>query len=110
MSKKSKRVGVVYSTNPEYEYQYLDEVQEVETLPVGRQRLRVVADRRQRGGKVVTIVSGFVGNEEDLSSLGKYLKTKCGVGGTVKDGDIIIQGDFCEKVVALLVAEGYKVK
>ena len=110
MSKKNNRIGVVYSTNPDFEYEYEDSAEEVVTLPPQQQKLRVTLDRRQRGGKQVTLVSGFVGSDDDLAVLGKILKTKCGVGGAVKDGEIIIQGDFREKVVALLLAEGYKAK
>ena len=110
MSKKNNRVGVVYSTNPDFEYQYDDVVEDIATLPPDKQRLRVSLDRKQRGGKQVTLVTGFVGGDEDLISLGKMLKTKCGVGGSAKDGEIIIQGDFREKVTALLRSEGYNVK
>ncbi len=110
MSKHSKRVGVVYSTNPDFQYSYEDEPSAVETLPPQQQKLHVQLDRRQRGGKQVTLVTGFVGSDEDLIALGKMLKTKCGVGGNSKDGEILIQGDHREKVTALLMAEGYKVR
>lgn len=105
-----KKVGVVYSTNPDYQYEYEDDEPQVATLPPQQQKLRVSLDRKQRGGKQVTLVAGFVGIEEDLAELGKMLKTKCGVGGNAKDGEILIQGDHREKVVALLSAAGYKVK
>ena len=110
MSKNKNRIGVVYSTNPDFEYQYEDEQEEQVTLPPQQQKLHVTLDRKQRGGKQVTLVSGFVGSETDLADLGKMLKTKCGVGGNTKDGEILIQGDHREKVVALLTDAGYKVK
>lgn len=112
MSKKNNprnAVGVVYSTNPDYEYQY-DNPPQAETLPPAAQKLRVRMERNGRGGKTVTVVSGFVGTDDDLDELGRTLKTKCGVGGSVKDGLIIIQGDFRERVVALLQALGYPAK
>lgn len=110
MSKSKNRTGVVYSTNPDFQYQYDDEPEEQPTLPPQQQQLRVSLDRKQRGGKQVTLVTGFVGNDLDLADLGKMLKTKCGVGGNTKDGEILIQGDHCEKVLALLLAAGYKAK
>ena len=103
------RLGVVYSTNPDFAYQTASET-EPETLPPARQRLIVGIDRRNRGGKQVTLVSGFVGKQEDLKELGKTLKVRCGVGGTAKDGEITIQGDFRDKVVALLKEWGYNAK
>lgn len=101
-----QRLNVVYSTNPDFNYD-TEEEEEAEELPKNRQRLRVRLDRHARKGKVVTIVDGFVGPEEALKNLGKLLKTKCGVGGSAKEGEIIIQGDVKEKVIALLKAEGY---
>ena len=112
MSKKNNprnAVGVVYSTNPDYEYQY-DDAPQTETLPPTAQKLRIRMERSGRGGKTVTVVSGFIGADDDLDELGRTLKTKCGVGGSVKDGLIIIQGDFRERVVALLQALGYPAK
>lgn len=106
---KRQAIGVVYSTNPDYNYQYDDEP-EAETLPPSQQKLRVAIDRHHRGGKTVTLVTGFVGTDDDLQTLGKLLKSKCGVGGSAKDGEIIVQGDFVEKVKQLLAAEGYRVK
>jgi len=104
-----KRLGMVYSTNPDFEYEKENEPEE-ETLPTQQQNLKVSIDRKKRKGKSVTLVTGFVGSEDDLKDLGKMLKTKCGVGGTVKDGEILIQGEFRERVMELLNAEGYKVK
>ena len=109
-SKKNKqKEGIVYSTRPDLQYEYQHE-EEATTLPPQQQLLYVSRDRKQRAGKVVTLVSGFVGSNEDLEKLGKMLKTRCGVGGTVKEGEILIQGDFMEKVKQLLIAEGFKVK
>lgn len=106
MSKNKNKVGVVYSTNPDYQYQY-DESQMADTLPADRQKLRVRMERSGRGGKTVTIVDKFVGSDDDLETLAKALKTRCGVGGSAKDGLIIIQGDFRERIVALLQSMGY---
>ena len=108
MSKKNA-IGVVYSTNPDYQYQYDDEP-EAETLAPAKQRLRVSLDRHHRGGKTVTLVTGFVGTDDDLQALGKTLKSRCGVGGAAKDGAIIMQGVHLDKVRQLLSAEGYNVK
>lgn len=101
------RLGVVFSTNPDYQYSHGEEEQ-ADTLPPVQQQLRLVLDKKQRKGKAVTLVTGFVGSEEDLKALGKLLKTKCGVGGTVKDGEVLIQGDFRDKLLQILLAEGYK--
>ena len=110
MSKKNKNIsGVVYSTDPEFTYSY-DQQEEQATLPPKQQDLRVQLDKKQRGGKAVTLVTGFVGKEEDLIALGKLLKQKCGVGGSAKDGEILIQGDFRDKVIELLKQNEYKVK
>jgi len=111
MAKKQKhkgRSGVVFSTNPDFNYQYEAEA-EAETLQPAQQQLRVWLDRKG-GGKVATVVKGFIGTTDDLKALGKHLKTKCGVGGAVKDEEIIIQGDHRDKVVNLLKAEGYQAK
>ena len=100
------RLNVVYSTNPDYNYEMDDDEEQV-TLEPPQQNLRVQLDRKNRGGKVVTLITGFVGTENDLKDLGKLLKTKCGVGGSAKDGEMIIQGDFKQKIVELLMKEGY---
>lgn len=100
------RLNVVYSTNPDFSYE-TEPSEETTTLEKNRQKLRVSLDRKNRGGKVVTLVSGFVGSDEDLKELGKLLKNKCGVGGSAKDGEIIVQGDFKTKVTELLIKEGY---
>ena len=109
MAKKKKRVDVVYSTNPNYGYDF-DDNEEQETLAPNAQNLRVLIDRKQRKGKTATLVEGFVGSADDLKDLGKMLKSKCGVGGSAKDGEIIIQGEVRDKVMDLLKAEGYNVK
>ena len=103
------RLGMVYSTNPDFEYE-TDGEPEAETLPPQRQELRVWLDRKQRAGKVVTLVKGFVGRDEDLQTLARLLKTKCGVGGAAKDGEIIIQGDHRDRVVEILTRSGYRCK
>ena len=103
------RLGVVYSTNPDFQYQTRQDVEEA-TLPPQKQRLIVGIDRRNRGGKQVTLVSGFVGKADDLKELGRALKTRLGVGGSAKDGEIAIQGDFRDKVVSILQQMGYQAK
>ncbi|MBK8876346.1 MAG: translation initiation factor [Bacteroidetes bacterium] len=110
MSNKNKNSsGVVYSTNPEFGKDRIEEQPEV-SLPPNQQNLRVTLDKKQRAGKKVTLVTGFSGTTTDLEALGKMLKSKCGVGGTVKDHEIMIQGDFREKILQLLIAAGYKAK
>ena len=101
-----ERLNIVYSTNPDYNYEMNDD-EEQATLPPAQQRLRVQLDRKNRSGKVVTLVTGFVGTDNNLKELGKLLKSKCGVGGSAKDGEIIVQGDFKQRVIDLLKAEGY---
>lgn len=106
MSRNSK---LVYSTNPDLR---ADEAPRhmTETLPPAQQNLKVMLDRKQRKGKVVTLVTGYIGSDEDLRALGKKLKSQCGVGGSAKNGEIIIQGDLRERVIELLRADGYRVK
>ena len=104
--KVKKRVGVVYSTNPDYTYAE-DEPEATDTLPKNQQRLRLNMERAGRGGKTVTLVKGFIGMEEDINALCKLLKQRCGVGGSVKDGDIIIQGDHRQRLIEILKNEGY---
>jgi len=101
---------LVYSTNKDFFEQQTNSSKEVETLEPSKQRLIVRIDRRQRAGKQVTLIEGFVGSDQDLCALAKTLKVKCGVGGTAKDGEITIQGDLRDKVVGLLTAAGYNAK
>ena len=103
---RKKRIGVVYSTNPDYEYSD-DSQEESDTLPKNQQKMRLNMERAGRGGKTVTLVKGFVGSEEDITTLSKLLKQKCGVGGSVKDGEIIIQGDHRQRLIEILKKEGY---
>lgn len=104
-----KRLGVVFSTNPDFTYTE-ETIQEADTLEPSRQNLIVSIDRKGRAGKQVTLVSGFIGTSDDLSELGRTLKVKCGVGGSAKDGEITIQGDFRDRIVTLLKDMGYKAK
>ena len=104
------RLGVVFSTNSDYNYQEEGADEEEETLLPEKQKLIVIIDRKQRGGKQVTITKGFTGKESDLQELGRLLKNKCGTGGSVKDGEIIIQGDFRDRVVTILQSMGYGAK
>lgn len=112
MAKKNdwkNREGVVYSTNDNFEYEFAGN-EEQTTLPPQQQNLRAQLDKNGRAGKQVTLVTGFVGKADDLESLTKLLKTKCGVGGSSKNGEIILQGDLRDKVVQALLKEGYKAK
>jgi translation initiation factor 1 len=103
------RLGVVFSTDPDYQYE-TDGTEESETLPAEQQILKISIDRKHRKGKVVTLIDGFVGTEDDLKNLSKVLKTKCGVGGSTKEGKIILQGEWREKVKTILIDLGYRVK
>lgn len=103
------RLNVVYSTNPDFAYE-TDNEEEIETLEPSKQNLKVSIDRKRRAGKSVTLVQGFVGTDDDLKELARMLKNKCGVGGSAKDGEIIVQGEFKQKVYDLLLQAGYKVK
>lgn len=113
MTKKNndwkKRDGVVYSTSENFEYN-LGESDTIETPAPSQQKLKVMLDKKARAGKQVTLVEGFIGNEEDLKELGKLLKSKCGVGGSAKDGEILIQGDHRDKVLQVLLEAGYGAK
>ena len=112
MAKKNdwkKREGIVYSTESEFAYKY-EHAKEEHTLRPEQQHLKVLLDKNGRAGKQVTVVSGFTGTTGDLEALGKLLKSRCGVGGAVKDGMILIQGDRREQVVGILVAQGYRAK
>lgn len=100
---------MVYSTNPDFNYNQ-EEEETIETPDPSKQTLYVSLDKKNRKGKSVTLISGFKGNDDDLKALGKTLKSKCGVGGSIKDGEVLIQGDFREKISDLLSKEGYKVK
>ena len=104
-----KRLGVVYSTNPDFKY-ITEEAAEPDTPAPQRQRLIVSIDRRQRAGKQVTLIKGFTGRSEDLEALSRKLKTRCGVGGSAKDGEITLQGDLRDKVTGLLLEMGYNAK
>lgn len=104
-----KRLGVVYSSDPGFQYEG-EKDEEVETPEPGQQKLYVSLDKKNRKGKVVTLVEGYMGNEKDLKELGKELKSKCGSGGTAKDGEIIIQGNFRDRVIKMLEDKGYQVK
>lgn len=108
MSKKNKadKHGFVYSTDPNFRMEQEDE-NEQDTLEPARQVLRVWLETKQRGGKAVTVVTGFIGKEEDLANLGKQLKNFCGTGGSAKDREILVQGDQRDKVLAWLLKQGY---
>lgn len=105
MSKSKKRVNVVYSTNPNFNYEAENE--EFKTIPNDEQELKVLIDRKQRKGKSVTLITGYIGNDEGLKDLAKELKSKCGVGGSAKENEILIQGEFKDKVFDILINLGY---
>jgi translation initiation factor 1 len=105
-NKWKERLNVVYSTNPDFQYE-TENKDEQDTAPNERQMLRISLDKKNRGGKQVTLITGFIGREEDLQKLGKFLKTKCGAGGSAKENEIIIQGDFRNKVKDILIKSGY---
>lgn len=112
MSKKNdwkKREGIVYSTSTSFNYEYSGD-QESDTLPPGNQNLRVELDKSGRAGKQVTLITGFIGKNSDLETLTKFLKTRCGVGGSCKQGEILIQGDVRDKVLDILIKSGYKAR
>ena len=107
MAKKQQKIqNVVYSTNPDFSYEF-EQDEDIQTLAPQQQRLYVSIDPKQRAGKEVTLIEGFVGAEDELKELGKILKSKCGVGGSVKDNEILIQGNFKQKIYDLLRKEGY---
>jgi len=106
---KKKRIDVVYSTNPDFDFDHESDAAE-ETLPNDEQYLNVMIDRKKRKGKEVVLITGFVGTDDDLSALGKTLKQKCGVGGSAKDGEIMVQGNQRDKIMEYLKSEGYNVK
>jgi translation initiation factor 1 len=108
-NKWKKREGIVYSTDTSFEFKY-QKNEEAETLPPQKQMLRIRLDNSARAGKTVTLITGFVGSSADLEQLAKKLKTKVGTGGSVKEGDILIQGDVRDKVQEILTKEGYKAR
>lgn len=108
MSKKNKPGGIVYSTNPDYKY--TAKPHQGASISPQSQNLKIFLDKKNRGGKTVTLISGFVGKEDAIEKLGRELKSKCGVGGTIKDGEIIIQGDHRERVMKILTEAGYMAK
>jgi translation initiation factor 1 len=110
MSSKNHSGSIVYSTNPDLINQNDNTEDEIITLPPQQQNLTILLDKKQRAGKSVTLIKGYIGKQIDLEELGKFLKIKCGVGGSIKDQEIIIQGDFRHKISQLLIDKNYKVK
>jgi translation initiation factor 1 len=108
MAKNKNIGGMVYSTNPDFRQE--EETNDMETLAPEKQDLRVWLEKNHRGGKTASVIKGFIGTDDDLEQLGKMLKQKCGTGGSVKDGEIIIQGDHRDKIMALLSQLKYKAK
>lgn len=104
------RLNVVFSTNPDFKYESDDEQETVEKLPNEKQKLRIELDKRNRKGKAVTLITGYVGSDDDLGELARMLKTKCGSGGSSRCGEILIQGDFRQKIDEILKKEGYKTR
>ncbi len=109
-NKKSSQGGMIYSTNPDFDPDQYREQESVQTLPPSQQNLKIFLDRKNRKGKTVTLITGFQGEENDLQDLGKKLKNQCGAGGSAKQGEILIQGDFRDRIFEYLQKEGYKVK
>jgi translation initiation factor 1 len=107
--KRKKRIGIVYSTNPDFVYE-TDNIYDAEELPVCQQQLYIWLDKKGRNGKMVTLIKGFLAKREDLDDLARELKIICGSGGSVKEGQIIVQGDFRDKIMTYLLQIGYKVK
>ena len=108
--KNNERLGVVYSTNPDYKFVETNKKEEVNFFPIDKQNLRISLDKKSRAGKQVTLITGFIGKKNDFEILAKSIKNKCGAGGSTKDGEIIIQGDFRTKIAEFLTQSGYKVK
>jgi translation initiation factor 1 len=106
MAKQKNRINVVFSTNPDYQYETEEKV-EADSIAPGQQKLRIALDKKNRGGKEVTLITGFIGPETELEDLGKMLKNKCGVGGSIKDSEVLLQGDHRDKVVKILLEKGF---
>ena len=109
MAKPKDRINVVYSTNPDFQYESNEDL-ELDTLPAQQQQLKIMLDKKARAGKQVTLISGFIGKQDDLEALSKSLKNLCGSGGSAKDGEILIQGDHRDKILNHLIAKNYKAK